>query len=138
MMATDFSSECIKEYEKRWNELNQPYRLYAAVEDFTKQDLYFKVDHSYYDMVSAQFCFHYMFGTEKGLKTGLNSIFSNLLIDGVFIATIPDSYTILKKVHEKGIKQKDGSTVYGNRYFSIRFKNTKFTKPFGNIYEFYL
>ena len=36
------------------------------------------------------------------------------------------------------MKQKDGSTVYGNQYFSIRFKNTKFTQPFGNIYEFYL
>jgi hypothetical protein len=79
-----------------------------------------------------------MFGTEKGLRTGLNSIFSNLLIDGVFIATIPDSYTILKKINEKGVKQQDGSTIYGNKYFSIRFKNTQFTKPFGNVYEFYL
>lgn len=60
------------------------------------------------------------------------------MIDGVFIATIPDGYTILKKIHEKGIRQKDGSTVYGNQYFSIRFKNTKFTQPFGNVYEFYL
>jgi hypothetical protein len=60
------------------------------------------------------------------------------LIGGVFIATIPDSYTILKKINEKGIKKSDGSVVYGNKYFSIRFKNTKFTKPFGNAYEFYL
>jgi len=40
-----------------------------------------------------------MFKTEEGLRNGLNSIFSNLLIGGVFIATIPDGYTILKKVN---------------------------------------
>jgi hypothetical protein len=56
----------------------------------------------------------------------------------VFIATIPDGYTILKKINEKGVKQEDGSVIYGNKYFSIRFKNTNFTKPFGNTYEFYL
>jgi hypothetical protein len=39
-----------------------------------------------------------MFGTEDGLRQGLASILSNLLIDGVFIATIPDSYTIIKKI----------------------------------------
>jgi len=43
------------------------------------------------------------------------------LIGGVFIATIPDSYTILKKIKEKGVKQSDGSHVYGNKYFSIKF-----------------
>jgi hypothetical protein len=47
-----------------------------------------------------------------------------LLVGGVFIATIPDGYTILKKINEKGIKQSDGSTVYGNKYFSIKFKST--------------
>lgn len=50
-------------------------------------------------MVSAQFCFHYMFGSEKGLKAGLSSILSNLLVGGVFMATIPDSYVIVKKVN---------------------------------------
>ncbi len=62
-----------------------------------------------------------MLGTEKGLHQGLVTILSNLLIGGVFIATIPDSYTILKKIKEKGITQADGSKVYGNKYFSIRF-----------------
>jgi hypothetical protein len=37
------------------------------------------------------------------------------------MATIPDSYTILKKINEKGQVQADGSKVYGNKYFSIRF-----------------
>lgn len=89
-------------------------------------------------MVSAQLCFHYMFGTEKGLQQGLMSILSNLLVEGVFIATIPDSYTIMKKIEEKGVYQKDGSRVYGNKYFSIRFANSSFASPYGNIYGFYL
>jgi hypothetical protein len=55
-----------------------------------------------------------MFGTEEGLRNGLNSILSYLLVGGAFIATIPDSYTIIKKVREKGQQQPDGSMVYGN------------------------
>ena len=65
-----------------------------------------------------------MFGSEAGLHTGLGAILSNLLIDGVFMATIPDSYTILKKINEKGVMQSDGSKVYGNNFFSIRFEKT--------------
>ena len=34
--------------------------------------------------------------------------------------------------------QADGSVVYGNKYFSVKFKDRKFTKPFGNVYGFYL
>jgi len=79
-----------------------------------------------------------MFSSEKALTNGLAAILSNLLVGGVFIATIPDSYTILKKIEEKGKKQEDGSKVYGNKYFSIKFDNTNFTSPYGNKYGFYL
>lgn len=34
--------------------------------------------------------------------------------------------------------QSDGSKVYGNKYFSIRFENTNFTNPYGCVYGFYL
>ena len=40
------------------------------------------------------------------------------------MATIPDSYTILKKIDMKGVAQSDGSKVYGNKYFSIKFDKT--------------
>jgi len=63
-----------------------------------------------------------MFGTVEGVRVGLATILSNLLVGGAFIATIPDSYTILKKIKEKGVTQSDGSRVYGNKYFSIKFK----------------
>ena len=43
-----------------------------------------------------------MFSSEQALTNGLAAILSNLLVGGVFIATIPDSYTILKKIEEKG------------------------------------
>ena len=48
------------------------------------------------------------------------SILSNLLIGGVFIATIPDSYSILRKIKELG-KIEGDSIVYGNKYFSMKF-----------------
>lgn len=121
MVALDFSSECIKAYEERWRQARNPYRLYTVPGDFTSKTLYSEIEHSFYDVVSAQFCFHYMFGTEQSLNFGLGSILSNLLIGGVFMATFPDSYTILKKINEKGQVQADGSKVYGNKYFSIKF-----------------
>ena len=43
--------------------MRTPYRLHTIASDFTKNDLYNEISHSFYDMVSAQFCFHYMFGT---------------------------------------------------------------------------
>lgn len=62
MVATDFSDESIKAYEERWR-VGEPYRLYLVTADFTKLDLYYKIEHSMYDIVSAQFCLHYMFKT---------------------------------------------------------------------------
>lgn len=62
----------------------------------------------------------------QGLRNGLASILSNLLVGGVFIATIPDSYAIMRKINEKGVK-KGCYTIYGNKYFSLRFEKTSFT-----------
>lgn len=39
-----------------------------------------------------------MFKSLQDLNHGLGNILSNLLQEGVFIATIPDSYSILKKI----------------------------------------
>jgi hypothetical protein len=36
------------------------------------------------------------------------------------------------------VLQPDGSRVYGNKYFSIKFDKTNFTSPYGNVYGFYL
>lgn len=40
------------------------------------------------------------------------------------MATVPDSTSLLKKIEEKGVRNSDGSRVYGNKYFSIRFETT--------------
>ena len=136
MLATDFSEDSLKEYEERWSAY-QPFKLYTIAADFTKFDLYKKIEHSYYDVISAQFCLHYMFKSRENVETGLTSILSNLLIDGYFIATIPDSYTLLKKIKEKGIQLADGSREYHNKYFSVKINKTHFPEPFGNEYGFY-
>lgn len=67
-----------------------------------------------------------MFGCKKNVENGMASILSNLLIGGVFISTIPDSYSILRKIKELG-KQEGDSIVYGNKYFSMKFDKTNFT-----------
>lgn len=131
MIANDFSEECIKSYQERWRNEKEPFRLLTVNSDFTKLDLYGKIEHVYFDIVSAQLCFHYMFKTKQGLQYGLASILSNLLVGGVFIATLPDSYSILRKINEKG-KKIGGYTYYGNKYFSLRFEKTTFTEIHGN------
>jgi len=66
-----------------------------------------------------------MFKSKQDLNYGLANILSNLLEGGVFIATIPDSYSILRKINEKG-KRINGYTYYGNKYFSLKFAKTNF------------
>lgn len=99
MVASDFSEECIKAYQDRWKSFGEPFRLYLVTADFTQLDLHNKIGHAFYDIVSAQFCLHYMFKSKHDLNYGLANILSNLLIDGVFIATIPDSYSIMRKIN---------------------------------------
>lgn len=132
MVATDFSQESIDGYMNRWKEQrDEPYRLYTITSDFTVPQFYEEIKHSYYDIVSAQLCFHYMWKNMQGLNWGLASILSNLLVGGVFIATIPDSYAIMRKINEKGVK-KGQYTYYGNKFFSLRFERTHFTEACGN------
>ena len=137
MVATDFSEECIRAYQERWRSFGEPFRLYLVSADFTKLEMYNKIQHAFYDIVSAQFCLHYMFKTRQDLNFGLANILSNLLEGGVFIATIPDSYTIMRKINEKG-KTVNGFTYYGNKYFSLKFPKTRFTEECGDQYGFYL
>ena len=82
MVAVDFSEECIRSYEERWRNNHEPYRLFTLTQDFTHQSFYYDIQHSYYDIVSAQLCFHYMFSSEKALTNGLAAILSNLLVGG--------------------------------------------------------
>ena len=67
-----------------------------------------------------------MFGSKKNVEVGMASILSKLLIGGVFIATIPDTYAILRKIKEKGRKVGD-CYIYGNNYFSMKFDKINFT-----------
>jgi hypothetical protein len=68
----------------------------------------------------------------------LTTILSNLLIGGVFIATIPDSYAIIKKLKERGTKQVDGTYIFSNNYCSIKMSMNFSDRLVGNEYGFYL
>jgi hypothetical protein len=69
----------------------------------------------------------------------MNSL-ENLLSGGFLILTIPDSLSIVKKIRELGKKEGE-YMVYGNNYFSMRFKNVEFDRSngcYGLEYGFYL
>ncbi len=65
-----------------------------------------------------------MFDKENSVKNLLSNISSRLLNDGYVIITLPDSYTIAKKLFELGEKdEKNGTITYKNDYFRICCKS---------------
>ena len=51
--------------------------------------------------------------------------------------TITDAAVLVKKIRELG-EYVDGTYIYGNKYFSIKFDNLDFVEPYGLKYSFYL
>lgn len=108
----------------------------------------------YFDLVSAQFCIHYAFGSEKHVRGMLNNVTTRLKEGGYFIGTIPDSNVLVKKWREnkKTNKNKNNQDFnphkFGNKNYSVEFKcinndmlqDKKLTPydPFGIQYYFKL
>jgi mRNA (guanine-N7-)-methyltransferase len=94
-----------------------------------------------FDIISAQFCIHYFFESEKSVRNFLQNISGNLNKNGLFFATFPDSKVIAKKFHEFGQNTPEGLKYIGNENYSIVTNIQDFGKisvPFGNKYGFYL
>lgn len=103
-------------------------------------DLYSAVEHTCYDIVSSQLCIHYMFDKRESVQNLLMNSLENLLVGGFLLLTIPDSLTIIKKIRELG-ERKGDYYVYGNDFFSMRFRSLEFDRAngcYGLEYGFYL
>jgi mRNA (guanine-N7-)-methyltransferase len=94
-----------------------------------------------FDIISAQFCIHYFFESEKSVRNFLQNISDNLNKNGLFFATFPDSKVIAKKFQEQGKETPEGLHYIGNKNYSIVTNIKDFGRlsvPFGNKYGFYL
>lgn len=91
-----------------------------------------------YDLTSCQFSFHYCFESYEQVRTMVKNASESLKIGGIFVATIPDSMEIVKRLKECGTNK------FGNSVYSIEFEKTyeEYTQEgfplFGAKYDFHL
>ena len=89
-----------------------------------------------YDLVSCQFALNYIWKSEDAVRRFLENVTDSLKPGAVFVGTIPDAKVLVKKLRNIA-----SDYVFGNDYYSIKFKNDKFPKEqgeFGIEYGFYL
>ena len=70
-----------------------------------------KINKMYFDIVSLQFCAHYMFDKEENARNLFKNMTQRLLKNGYIIMTFPDANVLVRKIREKGVKGSDGGYV---------------------------
>ncbi|KAK4474795.1 hypothetical protein MN116_001914 [Schistosoma mekongi] len=88
-----------------------------------------------YDLVSCQFALHYAFESINQARRILSNISSLLRENGVFIATIPNAYEIVRRSNEalnvyvqNPSSQNDAREIkFGNPVYSVTFPATSFS-----------
>lgn len=96
------------------------------------------------DCVLIQFALHYSFETEEKVDTLLTNVTKSLRPGGRFVATIPLSDFIRKKIVNQEVERTaDGKYKFGNELYSVTFdeeppKDGVFRPPFGNKYVYSL
>ena len=94
-----------------------------------------------FDLISCQFCLHYLFENEEMANNAFCNISDKLLDQGFVLITIPDANVLIRRLREKypeaPLQEK---YEIGNKYYSIQFSSLRFERnsPFGIKYNFYL
>jgi SAM-dependent methyltransferase len=125
VVGYDINAESISEGQRRVNERKSNTKVELYVKDLSSEIL--PKPEKLFDVVSAQFCFHYFFRTQETFDAIVKSINNNCKYDGYFIGTLFDGVSvsnlelsengILRFKIEKGITNE---TPFGNE------------PPFGN------
>lgn len=84
-----------------------------------------------YDIVSAQFSFHYAFESEESVRTALLNISSALKSGGKFIATVPNSSELISRANKLGNK-------FGNELYTVNMISNPNKEQYGIEYLFTL
>jgi mRNA (guanine-N7-)-methyltransferase len=145
-VAVDISKKSLEEYrDNRWGTIQgRRFSLMLIEEDGrvpAKEILKYVDEKMYFDLISSQFAFHYMFDSEESVRNALETISTKLCKGGYFICTIPDACVIVKRLRELGRKAANSRDIFiGNDYYSIKCSTTEFPKKksFGLEYGFFL
>ncbi|KAJ1963647.1 mRNA cap guanine-N7 methyltransferase [Dipsacomyces acuminosporus] len=126
-VGMDIAQVSVSQAHKRYTEMRNakfPARFYA-------QDCYGPPDYKA-DIVSAQFCLHYAFETEKKVRQMLHNISTHLNQGGTFICTIPSANWLLKK-----LRSVEGNS-FGNSVYTVKFSQREPVTKYGFAYSFTL
>ncbi|KAJ2763544.1 mRNA cap guanine-N7 methyltransferase, partial [Coemansia nantahalensis] len=82
------------------------------------------------DVISAQFCLHYAFESERKARQMMANVAGHLAPNGVFMCTIPNANWLVKKRRVAGER-------FGNSVYRVEFAPGAITR-FGTAYSFTL
>jgi mRNA (guanine-N7-)-methyltransferase len=136
VIGIDIAAVSIEQAKSRYNSGKRFIAEFYAGDVFAN-DITVFINRSHlntFDVVSCQFALHYSFETQEKAMIGLSNISKSLKTGGRFIATIPNSNWIVKKLRSLPGDQLE----FGNEFFKIRFEQKKEYPLFGHCYWFAL
>ncbi|EPR79987.1 mRNA capping enzyme [Spraguea lophii 42_110] len=107
----DIAENSIEEAKQRCANRNIKFNTQFLVQDYTQKFNYKEK----YDVISAQFTYHYSFFSEQSFQNSLCNILQHTKIGSYVIMSIPDKETIVRRYKKYG-------NGYGNEYYKITFK----------------
>lgn len=136
VIGIDIAAVSIEQAKDRYNNSKKFMAEFHAGDVFANDLSCFLKESDLYsfDIVSCQFALHYSFETVDKATRGLRNISKALKKGGKFIATIPNSNWIVKKLRSLPSDQLE----FGNEFYKIRFEQKNEYPLFGHCYWFAL
>lgn len=126
LYGVDIANRSIIDAIERAREMNPEFKVVLKTRDCYTQELDFKRK---FDVVSAQFTFHYCFASEDNVDTALNNIVRHLVRGGYVLMTMPCKKEILRRRK---------ACTLSNKFYKIEFKDPGSDQVYGNAYRFSL
>ncbi|PIA13607.1 guanine-N(7)-methyltransferase [Coemansia reversa NRRL 1564] len=137
-IGMDIAQTSVLQAQKRFEEMrNTQFSAHFFAQDCYADPLENTMRPSDYqaDVISAQFCLHYAFETEKKARQMMHNVSSHLADGGVFICTIPNANWLVKRLKANH----DGTRSFGNTVYCVDFaEDASRIKRFGTAYAFTL
>ncbi|ORX71785.1 guanine-7 methyltransferase, isoform CRA_d [Linderina pennispora] len=134
-VGMDIAGVSVNQAHKRYLEMKKPIfpaRFY--VQDCYGEPLEKTLQPPDYqaDVISAQFCLHYAFESEKKARQMMHNVSSHLASGGRFIFTIPNANWLIKKLRSSS------DNTFGNSVYRVEFQRREPITRFGFPYSFTL
>ncbi|KAJ1672204.1 mRNA cap guanine-N7 methyltransferase [Coemansia sp. RSA 25] len=136
-VGMDIAQVSVTQAQKRYSEMHNarfPARFYA--QDCYGEPLAKTLQPADYraDVISAQFCLHYAFETERKARQMMRNVSEHLTDGGTFICTIPSANWLMKKLRATDT----ADLSFGNTVYRVEFAQREPVSVYGFAYAFTL